>query len=170
MWQCHLGPRCPICRQNWTWRRCSATVTRIATPLQRASRTRTSRSSSWLRTCPATELLFKVSFYIHIRKYDNLLSHLIFLYLTGERFQGVDSSLDELLLAGTRAGQRALEQSNALPLPDAAVAELSLRALRQVSLSASSACILYIVLCKLCISYLYCFAAIYVVSSIPGCR
>ena len=34
--------------------------------------------------------------------------------------------------AGSRAAQRALELSNALPLPEAAVAELALRALRQV--------------------------------------
>ena len=52
---------------------------------------------------------------------------------TGERFQGVDSSLDELVLFGTKAAQNALEESHCFALSEAALSELALRALRQVS-------------------------------------
>lgn len=52
--------------------------------------------------------------------------------VTGQRFQGVDSSLEELVQAGTRAGQAALEESRARALPAEAISELVVRALRQV--------------------------------------
>jgi hypothetical protein len=50
----------------------------------------------------------------------------------GERFQGVDTSLEELIEKGVVSGQSVLQDSGALPLPRAAIAELALRALRQV--------------------------------------
>jgi hypothetical protein len=62
---------------------------------------------------------------------------------TGQRFQGVDSSLDELIEAGILAAQTTLDESNSLPMSKEAIAELTLRSLRQVCVHRDMYCYSY---------------------------